>query len=188
MRASAWRLTLSSDLDIQVLAYIRHDDGFLTSMHDAAPRAEDGRRVAIFNPGSNPDQVSGLRLVNPTAEDAEVTVAGIDDAGASPGTAVVLPVPAGDSRTFSAETLEGGGEGPRRARRRQGQMAPHGDIGTAHRRDEPDDERHGAVDQPVHRARPRRNLTRPRAEAPDTGHSHGGYGRRPATPSSAWGR
>ena len=111
MRASAWRLTLSSDLDIQVLAYIRHDDGFLTSMHDVAPRAEDGRRVAIFNPGSNPDQVSGLRLVNPTAEDAEVTVAGIDDAGASPGTAVVLPVPAGDSRTFSAETLEGGGEG-----------------------------------------------------------------------------
>ena len=107
-----WRLALSSDDldDIQVLAYIRHDDGFLTSMHDVAPRVEGGSRVAIFNPGSNPDQVSSLRLVNPTAVDAEVTVTGIDDAGASPGTAVVLTVPAGDSRTLDAATLEDGGE------------------------------------------------------------------------------
>ena len=107
-----WRLALSSDDldDIQVLAYIRHDDGFLTSMHDVAPRVEGGSRVAIFNPGSNPDQVSSLRLINPTAVDAEVTVTGIDDAGASPGTAVVLTVPAGDSRTLDAATLEDGGE------------------------------------------------------------------------------
>ena len=105
-----WRLALSSDLDIQVLAYIRHDDGFLTSMHDVAPRTENGSRVAIFNPGINPNQVSSLRLVNPTAVDAEVTVTGIDDAGASPGTAVVLTVPAGDSRTLDAATLEDGGE------------------------------------------------------------------------------
>ena len=107
-----WRLALSSDDldDIQVLAYIRHDDGFLTSMHDVAPRVEGGSRVAIFNPGSNPDQASSLRLINPTAVDAEVTVTGIDDAGASPGTAVVLTVPAGDSRTLDAATLEDGGE------------------------------------------------------------------------------
>ena len=107
-----WRLALSSDDldDIQVLAYIRHDDGFLTSMHDVAPRTENGSRVAIFNPGINPNQVSSLRLVNPTAVDAEVTVTGIDDAGASPGTAVVLTVPAGDSRTLDAATLEDGGE------------------------------------------------------------------------------
>ena len=106
-----WRLALSSGLDIQVLAYIRHDDGFLTSMHDVAPGTEDGSRVAIFNPGSNPDQVSSLRLINRTAVDAEVTVTGIDDDGASPGTAVVLTVPAGDSRTVDAATLEDGGEG-----------------------------------------------------------------------------
>ena len=105
-----WRLALSSGLDIQVLAYIRHDDGFLTSMHDVAPGTEDGSRVAIFNPGSNPDQVSSLRLINRTAVDAEVTVTGIDDDGASPGTAVVLTVPAGDSRTVDAATLEDGGE------------------------------------------------------------------------------
>ena len=39
-----------------------------------------------------------------------MTVTGIDDAGASPGTAVVLTVPAGDSRTLDAATLEDGGE------------------------------------------------------------------------------
>ena len=32
-----WRLLLSSDLEIEVLAYIRTSDGFLTSMHDTVP-------------------------------------------------------------------------------------------------------------------------------------------------------
>ena len=32
-----WRLVLSSDLKIEVLAYIRTPDGFLTSMHDIVP-------------------------------------------------------------------------------------------------------------------------------------------------------
>ena len=106
-----WRLDLSSELDIQVLAYIRTTDGFLTSMHDVAPRLEGVHRVAIFNPGNNPNQVSGLRLVNPGLEDAEVTITGIDDAGASPGSAVVVTVPAGDSRTIMAAELESGGNG-----------------------------------------------------------------------------
>ena len=37
-----WRLELTSNLDIQVLAYIRTRDGFVTSMHDLAPAAADG--------------------------------------------------------------------------------------------------------------------------------------------------
>ena len=60
-----WRLELSSDLDIEALSYIRTSDGFLTAMHDTAP-AEEGRcEVAIFNPGSDANQESPLRLVNP---------------------------------------------------------------------------------------------------------------------------
>ena len=106
-----WRLVLSSELDIDVLAYIRTPDGFLTSMHDVAPRLEGVHRVAIFNPGSNPNQISRLRLVNPGTEDAAVTIAGIDDAGVSPGGEIVLTIPAGASRTLDAETLESGGEG-----------------------------------------------------------------------------
>ena len=106
-----WRLVLSSERDIDVLAYIRTTDGFLTSMHDVAPSLEGVHRVVIFNPGSNPNQVSGLRLVNPGSEDAEVAITGVDDAGASPGSAVRLTVPAGSSRTILATDLESGGEG-----------------------------------------------------------------------------
>ena len=71
-----WRLDLSSELDIDVLAYIRTTDGFLTSMHDVAPELEGEHRVAIFNPGGNPNQVSRLRLVNSGDEDARVTADG----------------------------------------------------------------------------------------------------------------
>ena len=43
--AGNWRLELSSDLQIEALAYIRTVDGFLTSMHDLAPTVGDGNRL-----------------------------------------------------------------------------------------------------------------------------------------------
>ena len=62
-----WHLNLASDLDIEVLAYIRTQDGFLTAMHDLVPESDEGYRVATFNPGRNANQVSHLRLINPGA-------------------------------------------------------------------------------------------------------------------------
>ena len=106
----AWRLALSSDLDLDVLTYVRTTDGFLTRMHDMAPRDARAIRVPTFNPGSNRNQVSVLRLVNPSTQSAEVTIEGIDDAGASPGEPVRLSVPAGAAREISAQDLESGGE------------------------------------------------------------------------------
>ena len=103
-----WRLVFDSDLDVEVLAYIRTEDGFLTGMHDTVPLRDGAYRVAIFNPGSNPNQVSRLRLINPGERAAAVTVAGVDDAGASPGTAVEFELPAGESLTLSASELEAG--------------------------------------------------------------------------------
>ena len=178
-----WRLELTSDLDIEVLAYIRTTDGFLTAMHDVVEQGLTGEspqpgstrgnpsykkpqpgstrgnpahkkpqpgstrgnpahkksqpgsargypahkkpqpgsargypaheyRVAIFNPGRNTNQKSLLRLINPGAEDAEVTITAIDDAGTASGSesgetgAVHLIVPAGGARTVSATALE----------------------------------------------------------------------------------
>ena len=107
-----WRLEMSTPLDLEVLAYMRTRDGFLTGMHDLAPRTEAGHRIAFFNPGSNASQVSRLRLINPGAEAAEVTIEGIDGNGESPGTAVRLSLPARASRTLTARQLESGeGEG-----------------------------------------------------------------------------
>ena len=104
-----WRLELSSGLDIEVLSYVRTADGFLTAMHDTAP-AEGGRhRVAIFNPASNRSRVSLLRLANPGEEAAEVSIAGVDDDGASPGAGATAKVPAGGARTYTAAELESGG-------------------------------------------------------------------------------
>ena len=76
-----------------MLSYIRTTDGFLTAMHDVAPVSGTRHRVAIFNPGSNAAQVSRLRLVNAGEEVAEVTIAGTDDQGISPGGEVVIAVP-----------------------------------------------------------------------------------------------
>ena len=108
-----WRLELTSELDIEALAYIRTKDGFVTSMHDLAPAAADGllHRVAFLNPGSNYRQASKLRLVNRGAADAEATIEGIDDAGRSPGTAVRVRVPAGGAASLESKALEEGGEG-----------------------------------------------------------------------------
>ncbi len=106
-----WRLQLTSDLDIEVLSYIRTADGFLTSMHDTVPSEGGRHRVAFFNPGSNTSQVSRLRLVNPGDEAAEVSIVGVDDRGESPGSEVTTTIPAGASRTYTAAALESGGEG-----------------------------------------------------------------------------
>ena len=106
-----WRLTLESGLDIEVLAYVRTADGFLTAMHDTVPREGRRHRVATFNPGSNAEQASLLRLVNAGDGTAAVTVAGTDDRGARSSGTVSLQLPAGTSRTLSARELEAGGDG-----------------------------------------------------------------------------
>ena len=117
-----WRLRLRSELDLEVLAYNRTADGLLASLHDVVPYTavvRPGARdevqahyVALFNPGSNTSQVSRLRVINPGAEAAPVTIEGFDDAGASPGPGVELAVPAGASRTLTAQALESGEWGP----------------------------------------------------------------------------
>ena len=107
-----WRLELTSELDIEVLAYIRNTtDGFLTAMHDTVPREGGRYRVATFNPGANVNQVSRLRLVNAADEAAEVRITGIDGAGRTSSGSATVTVPGGASRTLSARELEGGGEG-----------------------------------------------------------------------------
>ena len=103
-----WRLDLSSTLDIEVLAYIRTSDGFLTAMHDVAPSAENTYRVAIFNPGSNRQQESLLRLVNTGQATAQITIAGIDGNGTAGASDVTLSLAANTAMTIGAWDLESG--------------------------------------------------------------------------------
>ena len=111
-----WRLLLyGGGLDIEPLAYIRTlHDGFLTSMHDLVPDASLRHRVPIFNPGSNVNQESSLRLINPGDAEATVTITGRDDAAEDAqdagGTAgeFGLSIPARGARTVRASELEAG--------------------------------------------------------------------------------
>ena len=108
-----WRLVLTSALDLEVLSYIRTDDGFVTSMHDLVPADEAGEyRVVFFNPGSNRNQVSRLRLINPGETPVDITITGTDDAGEAGESAVELTLGAGAARALAAQALESGqGEG-----------------------------------------------------------------------------
>ena len=107
-----WRLQISTELDgVEALAYVRTTaDGFLTSMHDRVRgRDMDGtmmHHVRVFNPGNNANQRSMLRLVNPTADDASVTITGLDDAGSLGEADVGLTLPAGQAMMLSAADLE----------------------------------------------------------------------------------
>ena len=103
-----WRLTLVSDLDIEVLSYVRTGDGLVTAMHDTAPWSDGGLFIPVFNPGSNTRQASFLRLLNVGGDAATVTVTGTDDAGVPGAGSVSLAIPAGAARTYSAADLESG--------------------------------------------------------------------------------
>ena len=105
-----WRLILDTDLDITPLAYIRTNDGFVTSMHDIAPEIREGSRqyrIVFFNPGANRRQVSLLRFANPGTTNANIVITGRDDANEPSGTVRFTLAP-GYGGYLTAQSLESG--------------------------------------------------------------------------------
>lgn len=78
-----WRLRLTSDFDFDINAYVRTRDGFVTQL-DSTLGATNASvaEVSFFNPASNSNQRSKLRIIN-ESESAVVTVnvTGLDDRG-----------------------------------------------------------------------------------------------------------
>ena len=103
-----WRLELTSAEEVSVGAYIRTEDGFLTSMHDLVRRVDEEQFVATFNPARNKRQVSSLRLINRGPRSAQVRVRAVDDRGDSPGDQVLLYVGRDSARTVSSRIFEEG--------------------------------------------------------------------------------
>ena len=104
------RLELTAEADVEVLSYMRTPDGFVTSLHDAVPVEAGVHRVAFFNPASNVDQASRLRIVNLGTDTATATVAGVDDAGAASGE-VAVEIPAESAVDLTSAELEAGTAG-----------------------------------------------------------------------------
>ena len=101
-----WWLDLRTNLDIKPLGYIRTSDGFVTSMHDVVREDEDSYHVPFFNPASNQNQRSVLRLTNPSASMVEFTITGRDDTGRSETREVRVSLKAGASHMLDSNRLE----------------------------------------------------------------------------------
>ena len=122
-----WRLELypnSQELDMEISTYMRTSDGFLTAMNALAPETADGYRIAFFNPGSNTDQVSTLRLANPGYGRASVTIRGSRRPGRGFGRrGGGRSWPPARRAMLTAQQLESGRRGRGRVGRRRGQVA-----------------------------------------------------------------
>jgi len=106
-----WTLVVHAGFALDALAYIRTPDGFLTAMHDRV--AGDGSVwwVPMFNPASNPNQRSRLRIVNTQDVPVDLRIEGIDDlgvAGAAPVSLSLLPLAAVELDASDLESGSGG--------------------------------------------------------------------------------
>ena len=118
-----WRLELTTDLEIEPLAYIRTSTGFVTSVHDVVqgeaipvPDSADVHairyHVRFFNPKHDTAPGSRLRLINTSNLQNVVTITGLDDHGNSPpGGAITVTLPAYGARTITSAQLEDGDSG-----------------------------------------------------------------------------
>jgi len=106
-----WLLVVHTDLDLEVLGYIRTPDGFLTAVHDRNSGDGVDWWVPFFNPAQNPNQVSQLRIVNQETVAVGVEIAGIDDAGKPSLGSVIATIAPLASLQLSATELESGGLG-----------------------------------------------------------------------------
>ena len=101
-----WWLTLTTDLEIVPLAYVRTQDGLLAPM--LATVAADGHNrypVLFVNPCRNRTKVSMLRIVNPGGLPARIKVSGVDDAGV-PSAETVLELPERGAAMYRSCELE----------------------------------------------------------------------------------
>ena len=108
--AGDWRLAVISALDVEVLSYIRTEDGFVTAMHDVVPEG----MVPFFNPASNDRQRSSLRVVNTEADPGKWTTGGYDDSGKwhpMAGSLLVRPQHALALTAWALENAHGMGDG-----------------------------------------------------------------------------
>jgi hypothetical protein len=106
-----WQLEVSADAEnIDVMSLIRTPDGFLTNVGRPVPRIANGtNEVYMFNPGSNTDQRSFLRVANTTNDIGTVIITGIDEAGlAAPGGAVAFSLGPREGKQITAQDLESG--------------------------------------------------------------------------------
>ena len=104
-----WRLELVSDLDLEILTFVETDDGVLSPMLDTVARDQNRHDVGMFKAVDDSKQIGLLRLMNTSAQRANITMQGMDDLGVHHGI-VRLTLASAASRTLTAINLESGDE------------------------------------------------------------------------------
>lgn len=105
---------LTADFEFVATSYMRTGDGFLTGMGNTLVPTDGASfgtacvyEATIFNPASNTNQVSSLRIIERGGTDTQVSIYGIDDDGVTYGP-VGLDVAANSARTVTSQQLEHG--------------------------------------------------------------------------------
>ena len=109
-----WYVQSKADFEFVVTSYVRTTGGFVTGMGNTLVsvdgsdfEAECAFEASFFNPASNTNQVSSLRIVEYDEVETDVRILGIDDNGDVHGP-VVLTLPANATRTVTSQQLEAG--------------------------------------------------------------------------------
>ncbi len=108
------RLKLNSDVDILPGVYSRGAGG-IPGLYEAETinrtlieNYHYGTPIRIFNPASNTENRSELRLVNFSDEHVNIKIMAVDATGTRPETDVTFVLPAGQSKLLTAQQLEDG--------------------------------------------------------------------------------
>lgn len=108
-----WQLIISGGEQVEVQALSVNAGGIRTSLNNVAPAPSVlEAQVWLFNPASNLNQRSTLRLINRSDVPGVVLIEAIDDAGVpAPGGSVSTAIGANAAIELSAEDLESGNPG-----------------------------------------------------------------------------
>ena len=101
------RVTVRSQLELDVLSYVRSPSGTVSVTHDAAPRAAPNRHLVAMFPAGAGDAEGRLLLTNRSNAPATVHIKGVDDEGRASQPAT-LTLPANATQTLTSAQLAWG--------------------------------------------------------------------------------
>ncbi|WP_338516508.1 hypothetical protein [Alteromonas gracilis] len=106
-----WTLQVTTSGELGVSSYIRTSEGFMTKIGDLVPNTnQTSHIVPMFNPASNVNQVSILRVVNISSDSNDVSILGIDDNGDVTSSASIT-LAGNEAVMLTAQDIENGTNG-----------------------------------------------------------------------------
>ena len=103
-----WRLIVNGEY-LHVQSLVRTESGFLTNLSRTVAADNGVYKVWFFNPASNVNKVSSLRIVNNSDSQGGVTISAIDDAGnLAPNGDMTFNIMANSAMWITAQDLENG--------------------------------------------------------------------------------